>query len=529
MKAFTVQNRATTLLLTALLLGFSADLLFYGKRLGISLLLFVLLFVAALIYLSRRERLVYVRQNGWLILPLLFFAVMVAVRANPFLNVLNVLAVMVLLAFLVANFSSGPIHELRLSTTLLLPLYAAGRGLISPAPLVADSLKGRRFRPEGSSGLVPVVVPLVRGGALAVPLLLFFALLLASADLIFADQLAGVLRLARLADLLRLVWRGLVIVIVSWLVAGGLAIALSRRQAADALEENLSQLRRPFSLGFVESTTILVLINLLFLSFVTFQFRYLFGGEAQVQLAGYTYAEYARRGFFELVTVAVISLALILGLNWLTWRETKSQLRLFKILGSLLTLLVMIMLASAFYRMRLYEAAFGYTELRLTVTLFIVWLATLLGWFIGTLWRWPGRFAIGLMAVCIGFVATLNMLNPDVFIVRQNMARYRASGDLDVIYLETLSDDAVPELLGSLAEMEGDGTTGLWPWCEYYREEESPLEEIVEACELTRIEVVGEDLKQRLETLETDSGWRRWQSTNLSLQRSHRLLTEKFG
>jgi hypothetical protein len=526
MKSTNVQNRATALLLTALILGFSADLLFYGKRLGISLLLFVLLFVAALYYLSRREQIAYARQNVWLILPLLFFASMVAVRANPFLNALNVLAVLTLLAFLVANFVSGRIHELQLSTTLLLPLYTAGRGLISPAPVLADSLKGQGTRIRSENGLVPVVMPLVKGGALAVPLLLFFALLLASADLIFADRLASVLQLARLGDLFRLAWRGLVIVIISWLVAGGLAIALSRRQAAETLEENLSRLQRPFSLGFVESTTILVLINLLFLSFVAFQFRYLFGGEAQVQLAGYTYAEYARRGFFELVTVAVISLALILGLNWLTWRETKSQLRLFKILGSLLTLLVMIMLASAFYRMRLYEAAFGYTELRLTVTSFIVWLAALLGWFIGILWRWPGRFAIGLMAVSIGFVATLNMLNPDAFIVRQNMARYRVSGDLDVSYLVTLSDDAVPELLANLAELEGDGTIDLWPWCEYYREGDS--REISKECYLTRVEIIDEDLIERLEALETNSGWRRWQSTNLSLWRSHRLLAEAF-
>jgi hypothetical protein len=192
MKPDNTQKRATTLLLTALLLGFSADLLFYGKQLGISLLLFVLLFVAALFYLSRKERIAYARQNGWLILPLLFFAGMVAVRANPFLNALNVMAALVLLAFLVATFVSGRIHELQLSTTLLLPLYTAGRGLISPAPLVGESLKGRRARIGGSGGLAPVLVPVVKGGALAVPLLLFFALLLASADLIFADRLAGV-------------------------------------------------------------------------------------------------------------------------------------------------------------------------------------------------------------------------------------------------------------------------------------------------------------------------------------------------
>jgi hypothetical protein len=79
-------------------------------------------------------------------------------------------------------------------------------------------------------------------------------------------------------------------------------------------------------------------------------------------------------------------------------------------------------------------------------------------------------------------------------------------------------------LLASLAELEGDVTTDLWPWCEYYREGDS--REISEACDLTRVEIVSEDLRERLDRLESNSGWHRWQSTNLSLWRSYRLLDE---
>ena len=48
-------------------------------------------------------------------------------------------------------------------------------------------------------------------------------------------------------------------------------------------------------------------VNLLFLVFVWIQFVYLFGGQANISAEGYTYAEYARRGFFDAPPAAGIS------------------------------------------------------------------------------------------------------------------------------------------------------------------------------------------------------------------------------
>ena len=55
-----------------------------------------------------------------------------------------------------------------------------------------------------------------------------------------------------------------------------------------------------------------------FLAFVVIQVRYLFGGAGRVAAtAGLTYAEYARRGFFELVTVNTPLAPLLLTAHWL--------------------------------------------------------------------------------------------------------------------------------------------------------------------------------------------------------------------
>lgn len=59
-------NSPVRVLQVALALGWSADLLFYGKSLGISVPLFVLLLLGSLFMLGRLERAGLVRRNLWL-------------------------------------------------------------------------------------------------------------------------------------------------------------------------------------------------------------------------------------------------------------------------------------------------------------------------------------------------------------------------------------------------------------------------------------------------------------------------------
>ena len=97
----------TNILLIALALGWSVDLLFYGKALGISVPLFVLLLIAVLFGLGRLEMVRPVRRNLWLLAPLIFFAGMVFVRANPFVTFLNVVGSLALLGLIAHFYAAG--------------------------------------------------------------------------------------------------------------------------------------------------------------------------------------------------------------------------------------------------------------------------------------------------------------------------------------------------------------------------------------------------------------------------------------
>lgn len=488
-------------------LGVLADILLFGKPLGIGLLLFVLLALAALWWVNRGEGGPAMPANLWLVAPLLFFAGMVFLRANAFLTTMNTMAVVCLLAYLVFFWGKGRVDGLGLLDMVLLPLRVGGHSITLAAPLVAANVDLEVAKRHGRRNFFPIM----RGLMLATPVLFIFTLLLASADAIFAHTVENAFNLSLVGRLVDWAGHGLLMLLAGWLCSGGLAYMVLRQYGRDdqsRIEAVLQQLPRFFSLGYIETMTLLVVVNMLFGIFVAIQFTYLFGGVAYVHVENFSYAEYARRGFFELLAVAILSMGMVLGLNWLTRRESKRQIRLFNLLSTLLVGFVLVMLASAFRRMELYEAVFGYTELRLLVYVFMIWLGMLLVWFLYTLWWRPDRFAIGVMIAALGFLMSLNLLNPDAFIARQNLARYVTTGKLDAIYLTGLSDDAVPQLVHALQLTQGDTELQLMPACadpfaRTYRSE---------GCYAAPYEIVRAELDGRYQFMHANNEWRQWQS-----------------
>ncbi|MCA9961743.1 MAG: DUF4173 domain-containing protein, partial [Anaerolineales bacterium] len=423
-------------------------------------------------------------------------------------------------------YAAGRVSQLGILGALLVPLRTGMHSAVLPAPLLRESVDMQRVRSHGRRNLLP----LLRGLLLALPILLVLGGLLVSADLIFADYVEQALQLKFLDDMQEWIWRLCLMAGGAWLLAGGLVYALAWRDTAvtdkSALEEAVEAIPRHLSIGFIETMVVLALVDLLFLTFVAVQFAYLFGGEHQLTVQGYTYSEYARRGFFELVAVAVLTFALVMWLNWMTRRENKRQLRLFNGFGSGLILLVLVLLASAWQRMRLYELAFGYTELRLQVYVFMAWMAVALLWFLLTLWgrQRPYHAAIGLIVSAIGFLVTLNMLNPDALIVRHNLVHYQETGELDVAYLVTLSDDAVPGLLQALPQVAADTQLVYLYVCGRYG---APYDS--GGCEMTLSQILTANLDGRYQARLSDTSWQQWQSYHLARQHAFAALATWAG
>ena len=212
-----------------------------------------------------------------------------------------------------------------------------------------------------------------------------------------------------------------------------------------------------FTLGTVEVGVILGLVNLLFLSFVIVQVPYLFGGMELVQnTPDFKLAEYARRGFGELVAVSALTLPMLLAGHWLIRKENPFTEKLFRVLACIQIGLLFVIMASAVQRLVLLTGNLGYgmTTIRLYPLIFMTWLAIVFVWFGATVLRGMRKhFAWGALWSAFFILGATHVLNPDEFIVKTNLALMREGRSFDASYNARLSQDAVPTLMKVLPEL----------------------------------------------------------------------------
>jgi hypothetical protein len=200
---------------------------------------------------------------------------------------------------------------------------------------------------------------------------------------------------------------------------------------------------------------LLISVDLLFAAFVAVQFAYFFGGRTRVLTQqGLTFAQYARSGFWQLVAAAIITGGVI-AFAWMAGGRERSRLAAFRWLAGALVVVDLVVLASAFRRLTLYEDTFGWTWPRLAVHATILAVGALLLCGLVAVIRgrveWLPTAAIAVAVVTlIGFSA----MNPDAFIAQRNLERFQRTGDLDVWELRSLSADAVPVLVQALPTLD---------------------------------------------------------------------------
>ena len=447
----------------AALVGVLGDQLLRAMPWGLNVTICTIALVAGATWIVRARRLPVTPDAPWLGITALLCAVAFVRRDSPALQFLDLLGVILVLALGALSLQAIRLRLRGVTAYPLALLRATGAAIVGSLPLLAADIGWAEVpRPTRMGQLRAVAL----GVVLALPLLAIFGALFASADRTFAT----VARETFHFDAQSLFRHAFFILLWGGLTAGYLRGLLLGKPEWVTMGERLSP--RSIGLSFTTSATALGLLNLLFVVFLGLQASYLFGGAAYLQSAtGLTLAEYARHGFFELVTASSLVLPLLLGADWATNRDRADQRTSFRALVGLTVLLVGVMLASASQRMFLYVQAFGLTELRVYTTAFMAWLAGVFAWFAWTVLRGQrARFAFGALVQGWVVLAGLHVLNPDAFIARVNLGRAVAGqeirdpatsgkesparGEPDVRYLAySLSADAVPDLLAALPRL----------------------------------------------------------------------------
>lgn len=461
-----------------LLLALCWDRLFWGYEPGISYFIFVVLCLLAGAALSYFEGVEPANASLALVLPALLFAGVVFLRAEPFTRFLGLLFSLGGLALLAITWRGGRWMSYNLGDYLLgfLQLaFSAAAGMFhikigapntsgapstsghpaNPLPLAQGEAAGGETGDTSPAAAAAPAPPsafgwrqglaLLRGLLLALPVVLVLAALLSEADPVFSRALEGVWKVLRFENLKEVFVHLPFICIGAYLLTGVFYHALSA--SGDERVTARDRPGLPPFLGWIEAGTVLFLVDALFAFFTVVQFRYFFGGRANIHIQGFTYAEYARRGFGELALTAALSLLLLVCLATITRRDQPAPRRLFTALSLLLVGLVTVMLVSAFQRLLLYESAYGFTRIRAYTHIFLIWLGVLL--LATAALECLGRmrsFALALLTVCIGFAAAIAIVDIDGLIVQRNVRRALGGEHLDTAYLASLSSDAVPSL-----------------------------------------------------------------------------------
>jgi hypothetical protein len=190
------------------------------------------------------------------------------------------------------------------------------------------------------------------------------------------------------------------------------------------------------------------LVLALYAGFVTAQATALFGGHAYVQeTTGLTYAEHVHSGFGQMTVATVLTLAVVAVAARKAPRSSARERVLMRgVLGTLGALNLLVVL-SALYRMHVYTDAYGATTLRLLVAVFEGWVGLVVLLVLAAGVRLDGRW-LPRAALLTGALAVLGLgaVNPDGYVAARNVERFAETGRIDVSYLATLSDDAVPAL-----------------------------------------------------------------------------------
>lgn len=431
----------------ALSLGLLADLLLRVGPWGLNAALWVAAFVAAAWALARLHHPAWPPFIRRFVFPaLLVLGAGLVWRDSPALKAMNVMGCLFVASIWSLAAEGAPIRRLgvfqyvRGFVTSAIAAIAGAVTIVGEERLWPGAAAGRWGRLRGGA----------TGFLIAFPLLFIFGGLLMAADAVFDRMITRALSF----DFENLASHITVVALFAWTVAGFLLWTMRTRRLPDVIAGGL----KPPRLGMAEIGIPLTLLDLLFLAFVIVQVRYLFGDSSLVEMTtGLTYSEYARRGFFQLVAVCGLVLPLLLAADSVLADGDGRARRLFRILAAVQLALLVVIVASAVQRMRLYVAAYGLTEQRVYATAFMVWAAGVLGWFAVTVLR--GRreiFAAGAAVAGLLVLGLLNVANPDALIARINIDRATVGAAFDAKYNAGLSADAVPTLVAGLSEMRAE-------------------------------------------------------------------------
>lgn len=428
-----MMGRPKPYLLCSAVCGFSFALLYCDARAGINVPVFSAIWLVCIVICLKSMGL-YTRRR---VLPpaagMLLLGLSTAMTANYDVQLINRAGIVVLMAMvLLRSFCQTGRWQFGKYFTAVLGLAFTA---LSRLPDPVRCLRGIRSADGGTQSGKGRYVLL--GLALSLPLASVVVALLGSADAVFAMLVSRALNFdLDLSGGVLTSFKALWLFLLGFF---GLFCSLAG-QAQSPVDSAVRETKKREPVTAITFVSVLAAIYLLFCSV---QIIYLFIGRDGGLPEGFTYAGYARRGFFQLLFVSMLNAA---GVVFCSWKFRDSR-----VLRALLTLVcacTYVLIASSAYRMLMYVDVYGLTFLRILVLWFLGVLAILMAGIVVSLYRRGWNLFRFTFCVCLSLWLAFSFAKPDRIAARYNLERFGVTDDTVRLTLYELSLDAVPVMAG---------------------------------------------------------------------------------
>lgn len=422
--------------LLCLFAGVLAEEAFFRGQIGVSYFVFIAGFYTIFFWRFRSFKFSHQRVGYLILISIWLLAAGYYLNDTVLFYALNLVVIPSLVIFHLALITSPKKLEWNKLFFLLYTTLRLGQGIRYAGIFIGHIAK--KLNRSSNPKQFDVWKKILIGVAIAIPFLFVVLNLLISADAQFEKLVNNLPNLFSFQT--EYVFRIIIILIYGFGFFGFMQVLLQKNVQIVKKEGTF----KLFQMDGIITLTVLLLLDLVYILFVAVQFKYFFSGTLD---DGFTYAEYARRGFFELLFVTLINLTVTTGVITFTkcvQGKLKIAIRFFL---SILVLSSCVLLISAFMRMSMYEDAYGFTFTRVLVNSFMIFLLVIFAYTLVKIWLDRlSLFHFYFIAALI-YYAGMNIINFDQIVVERNIARYETTGKIDIHYLNHFSSTGILGLI----------------------------------------------------------------------------------
>lgn len=420
---------------------------FYNNRTGIACAVFGIFFVSLYWWLIRKKK--NERVGGWHIsygLGCILLSFIPVISDNLFICLAGKMLIVIILIKWTIHIYYGveKIDFVRNISMIVDFVFAAVSQIFSPFTDIKRTVRIEDF--PANDGYIDESVAIKKkqerqsyerqiflGIIVSIPILIIVLCLLASADVVFRNI---IISLFNGIDNIVLIIKWLLTAFVGFLIAYSCGRALMQNKIRiHAVEINKADT--------VTGITFTGIFSTVYIVFCVIQIAAFLNTGGNMLPEGYTYAKYARTGFFQLLVVCIINVCMVI-----TCRLKFNMNGILKKLLTVISACTYVMIASSTVRMILYIQNYNLTFLRLLVLWVLLVIAVVMVFVIWFIYDSEIKlFEYALITVTALFII-FAFMRPDNIIAKYNIDNIEDDKKWDMYYLtKDLSMDAADTII----------------------------------------------------------------------------------